>query len=79
VTSTVTKLTAQVIDSKSGAVGIVAIVLLIVLLIQYEMVQTVGSSHRPERRATYRIAIAPLLVVFAVVVTTRLAEVIHFS
>jgi hypothetical protein len=74
-TSTVTKLTAQVIESGSqGGVGVVTVVLLIVLLIHSQFLQTVGGPHGVGRRRVFRIAIAPLMVAFVMVIITRLVE-----
>jgi hypothetical protein len=80
VTSTVTKLTARVIESGPHAgVGVVAIVLLIVLLIEVEVLRTVGGPQWLDRRPVFQVAIAPLLVAFVVVIVTRLAESLNSS
>ena len=74
-TSTVTKLTVRLIEAgpQKGA-GVVAVVLLIVLLIQSQFLQTVGGPRWVGRRRVFQIAIAPLMVAFVVVIVTRLAE-----
>jgi hypothetical protein len=78
VTSTVTKLTARVIESGPHAgVGVVAVVLLIALLIEFEVLRTVGGTHWLERRPVFQVAIAPLLVAFVAVIVSRLAESLH--
>jgi hypothetical protein len=80
VTSTVTKLTAHVITSGPQAgVGVVTVVLLIVLLIESQVLQTVGGARRPVRTRAFRTVIFPLLLAFAVVIITRFAESLHSS
>jgi hypothetical protein len=80
VTSTVTKLTVRLIESgpQKGA-GVVAVVLLIVLLIQSQFLETVGGPRWVDRRRVFQIAIAPLMVAFVVVIVTRLAENLNSS
>ncbi len=75
-TSTVTELTARVIESRSltmGA-GVVAVVLLIVLLIQYQVLPMMGGASAVRRSRVYLVAIGPLCAAFVVVVITRLAD-----
>jgi hypothetical protein len=81
VTSTVTKVTARVIESGSEAASaaVVAIVLLIALLVLYQLVQVLGGPLASRRQAALRVAIAPLLIVFVMVLTTRLADVLESS
>jgi hypothetical protein len=80
VTSTVDKLTIRLVESgPQGAIGVVATVMLIVLLIQYELARTMGGSFGEGRRRAFRVAIGPLLVAFTIVVITRLADVLHPS
>jgi hypothetical protein len=81
VTSTVTEVTARVIESKSASAGAgaVAVVLLMVLLVQQEFFRMSGGSHAAGRRSAYRLATWPLLGAFSVVVVTRLADVLHTS
>jgi len=75
VTSTVTKLTARLIESgPQGGVGVVAVVLLIVLLIQSQFLQMVGGRHGFDRRRIFQIAVVPMMVAFVVVIVTRLVE-----
>jgi hypothetical protein len=79
VTSTVTQLTARVIESRSQtmAAGAIAVVLLIVLLIQYQMLPMLGGASALRRSRVYLVAIGPLCVAFVVVVITRLADALN--
>ena len=54
--------------------GIVAIVVLIVLLIQRDVLRTWLAGRRDFRWKVLDIAAAPLFVVFIVIVTARLVE-----
>jgi hypothetical protein len=80
VTTTVTKLTVRVIESGPQAgVGVVTVVLLIVLLIHSQFLQTVGGPYGVGRRRVFQIAITPLMLAFVVVIITRLAENLNSS
>jgi hypothetical protein len=80
VTSTVNKLTTRLVESgPQGAIGVVAMVVLIVLLIQYELARTMGGSFGADRRRAYLVAIGPLLVAFTIVVMARLVDVLDSS
>ena len=75
-TTTVTKLTVRAIDSGSHAVGagIAAVILLIVLLIEYQIFPMMGATAAARRARVYLPTIAPLLVAFVVVVIARLVD-----
>ncbi|MEA2254280.1 MAG: hypothetical protein QOG35_325 [Solirubrobacteraceae bacterium] len=67
---------AQTFGVRSVSVGLVVVVLLAALLIESELLRGLGSRRA---RATIRnltIAIAPLLVAFAVIVGTRLGHLV---
>ncbi len=74
ITSAITTLTYNTL---STTVGIIAIVLLIVLLVQRELVCAVGTARAAARVQALDIAIAPLLLAFVVIVTVRLAYLLH--
>lgn len=78
-TGTVTTVTRSIIESTpygtlSTTVGLVAILLLVVLLVQQELLRSAGTPRtRPGERAL-TIAIAPLLLASAVIMAVRLAS-----
>lgn len=79
-TSTVTKLTARAIDAGSQhGVELVAVVLLIVLLVLYQIVRSLGDPRAARSSRVYLIAIAPLLLVFGAVVVRNLVDVLSSS
>ena len=79
-TTTITTLTARVIESgPQDDVAVIVVVLLITLLIENQVLDMVGGPLRQERRRAFRAAMAPLLVAFAMIMITRLAASSHPS
>ena len=75
-TTTVTKLTARLIESgPQGGAGVVAVLLLIVLLIESQFLDMLGGARKADRKRMFQAMIAPLLFAFAVVMFTRLADI----
>jgi hypothetical protein len=76
VTTTVTKLVEQVVESsaQTKGAGAVAALLLIVLLVQYQVFPMAGGSSTVQRTRVYRASVVPLLAAFVVVVVTRLVD-----
>ena len=78
-TAIVTELTKDaILSSSSGDVtttlGIIAIVLLLVLLIQSEFLRAVGGSRSQLWRQALNVIIGPLLFVFVLIVAVRIVE-----
>jgi hypothetical protein len=83
-TSLVTTLTANAIGTQSFSalsdrVGIVAIALLIVLLIQRELMRAFGGARSMAGLPTLDIVIAPLLVMFALTMTVRFLHLLQIG
>jgi hypothetical protein len=60
------------------SVGVVAIVLLIVLLIEHELIRALRSRGSSSQRIL-QVAIVPLLITFAVIVVTRFAHLAYYA
>jgi hypothetical protein len=58
-------------DARSATVGLVAVLLLAVLLVAAEVLRGLGGERARALMGNLTIAIAPLLVAFAVIVGTR--------
>jgi hypothetical protein len=79
-TSTVTEVTRAFITSTmystlSPTLGIIAIVLLVVLLIERELLRASGGPRSSLWLQTLNIAIVPLLLTFGLVVIARLIDI----
>jgi len=82
-TAIMTELTRDAILSSSSGdatttLGIIAIVLLLVLLIQSEFLRALGGTRARLWRQTLNIVIGPLLFVFVLIVAVRIAEYLNF-
>lgn len=80
-TTTVTELTKGIITSTtyntlSRTFGVVAIVLLAILLTQKELIRASGDERSAINIRTLNIAIAPLILVFGVIILKRLLDLI---
>ncbi len=80
-TSTVTQITRTTIllnayGPLSGSLGLIAIVLLIILLIEKELIRSVGGSHSQAWMRALNIAIAPLVVASGLTIILRLVNLI---
>jgi hypothetical protein len=62
---------AQSFDARSATVGLVAVLLLAMLLVAAEVLRGLGGERARALMGNLTIAIAPLLVAFAVIVGTR--------
>jgi hypothetical protein len=67
---------AQPFDVRSATVGLVAVLLLVVLLAVAEVLRGLGGERARAVLANLTIAIAPLLVAFAVIVGTRFGHLV---
>lgn len=81
-TSTVTEVTIVTISSVtynvlSSTLGIIAILLLLALLVQKELVRASGSTRAKMWMEAADIAIVPLLITFVVIVVTRFVNLIR--
>jgi hypothetical protein len=81
-TSTVTDVTRDLILSKSvetltTSIGVVAVVLLIVLLVQEELVRVLDGPRAGKQVRALGVAIVPLFASFVVTVTTRAIDLIQ--
>jgi hypothetical protein len=78
VTTTVTELTGRVIEAGSHqGVGVVAVGLLILLLVQHAILRAGGDPRATQTSRAYLIAIVPLFLAFGSVVVTRLIDVLQ--
>jgi hypothetical protein len=77
--STVTTSTVSTITSAAlfGTVGVIGILVLIMLLIQKEMISGSQDVRVLRMHRALNIAIVPLLVVFILLVATKIAEVLQ--
>ena len=80
-TATITRLTMLTVgsstyDTLSTTFGVIAIVLLIALLIQKELMRVLGGTHAKTWQHTLDTMIAPLVFVFSVIVILRLVDLI---
>ena len=66
-------------ESLTRSVGVIAILLLIALLIQHELVRAAGNARTQAWFVTLRIVIVPLLLAFVVIVLARLAGWLGFD
>jgi hypothetical protein len=64
-------LDAQPFDVRSATVGLVAVLLLVALLVAGEVLRGLGGERARALRANLTVAIAPLLLAFAVIVGMR--------
>lgn len=81
-TATVTDMTVFTIassnyDALSTTFGVIAIVLLIALLIQKELMRAIGGKHAKAWRRALDTMIAPLVLVFGMIVIIRLIGLIN--
>ena len=65
---------AQSFDTRSRTVGLVAILLLLALLVAADVLRALGGRRARALRADLTVAIAPLLVAFAVILGTRVGH-----
>ena len=80
-TSTVTQITQATIllnpyGPLSDSLGLIAIVLLIVLLIEKELVRSVGGPHLQAWMRALNIAIAPLVLACGLIIVLRVINLI---
>lgn len=68
---------AHAFGPDSAAVGVIAILLLIALLLQKELLWASGRSQARGGAALSTVIIAPLLFAFVVIVGQRLADILH--
>ena len=77
VTEATTKmLLSSTYDALSTTVGLAAIAALVCLLVQREVIRIVAPSRAERSGWAFDIAIVPLLVVFVLIVTARLASLV---
>ena len=81
-TSTVTQATIQVLTSSSydaitKTVGLVSIAILLVLLLQKEFARVHPGPRATAWIRAFDLALVPLLITFAIIVTARLAELLQ--
>jgi hypothetical protein len=62
----------------TASVGVVAIVLLIVLLAEHELIRALRGRGSSVQRIL-QVAIVPLLITFAVIVVTRFAHLAYYA
>ena len=67
---------AQGFDARSATVGLAVVLLLAVLLVAAEVLQGLRGERARALRANLTIAIAPLLVAFALILGTRFGHLI---
>jgi H+/Cl- antiporter ClcA len=60
------------------SVGVVAIVLLIVILIENELIRAIRGGGSSSQRIL-KVAIVPLLITFAVIIVTRFAHLAYYA
>lgn len=65
---------AQAFNTRSATVGLVAVLLLAVLLVEAEVLRGLGGERGRTALANLSIAIAPLLIAFVVIVGTRIGH-----
>lgn len=80
-TSTVTDATTRVLlsssyDALSTTVGLAVVIALGVLLFQREVTRILGGQRAAESEWAFDVVLVPLLFVFVVIVTARLAELV---
>jgi hypothetical protein len=80
-TSTVTQITRMTIllnayEPLSASLGLIAIVLLIVLLIEKELIRSVGGPHSQAWMRALNIAIAPFVVAGGLIIILRVINLI---
>ncbi|MGZ4304074.1 MAG: hypothetical protein ACXVFQ_18565 [Solirubrobacteraceae bacterium] len=61
--------------SVTGVAGTLAIILLIVLLAEHEILRVAGRPQLRSRRSALLIAIVPLIIVFVLVAVLRLTQI----
>ena len=76
-TSFITQVTGEIIASSSygwisGTFGAIAVLLLVFLLIQKEILRTIAEARAAAWMRAFNLAIAPLLIGFGLIVTMRL-------
>lgn len=74
---TVATLSTNPVDYLTTTVGLISIFLLIFLLVLRESMCAVGGQRREAWTRTLDIAIAPLLIAFAMIIISRLLILIH--
>lgn len=74
---TINTITANTYDVLSSSVGLVAIVLLLILLIQQEIGRAFGAQSGQTWVRTLRIATVPLLLAVGVVMALRFAQLLQ--
>jgi hypothetical protein len=67
---------AQSYDARSASVGLVVVALLALLLVESELLRAAGGHRARAAVRTLSVAIAPLLVAFAVILGTRLGHLV---
>jgi hypothetical protein len=67
---------AQAFDVRSATVGLVTVLLLVALLVAAEVLRGLGGERSRAIIANLTIAIAPLLVAFAVIVGVRFGHLV---
>lgn len=73
---TVATLSSNSYDDLSATIGLLTIFILILLLILRELMRVVGGARRHTWARTLDIAIAPLLITFALIIIARLLSLI---
>jgi hypothetical protein len=76
-TSFITQVTSEIITAStygwvSATFGAIAVLLLVLLLIQKELLRTIGEVRATAWMRAFNIAIAPLLIGFGLIVAMRL-------
>lgn len=74
---TITTLISNSSDALSTALSVIAILLLIVLLIEKELVRAAGGVRVRTWMQALDIAIVPLLVAFSCIIAMRVADMLH--
>jgi hypothetical protein len=79
VISTINLTTAATITAFASSLGLIGIAILLLLLVEKEFVVTVPSPYSKMLNQVLNIAIVPLLVIFAMIMGLKLAEILWRS
>ena len=74
---TLTTIASSAYGALSTGLDVIVVVLLLAFLVEKELMRSLGGPRMVERLRAFDIAIAPLLLVLALIVVMRFAQLLH--